>query len=107
TNAMMIERLAGLKKVAEVQDGTGLFLTSTSYRCWLDIDSATAKTYLSELTGKRDQQADVIKQLEGRLANKSYIQNAPAAIVNQTKAQLAEAQSVLESIQQEIKRFDV
>ena len=41
-NATLIKRLAHLSNVSEIRDGTGLFLTSTPYRCWLDIDQATA-----------------------------------------------------------------
>src|SRR5262249_55641151 len=37
-NAGLIKRLARLRDVTEVKDGNGLYLTSTSYRCWLDID---------------------------------------------------------------------
>jgi valyl-tRNA synthetase len=46
-----------------------------------------------------------VKQLEARLANKSYVDNAPRAIVQQTKEQLAAAKEQLAAIETEQKRF--
>lgn len=106
-NAAIIKRLARLLDVTEVQDGTGLYLTSTSYRCWLDIDQATAQAYLVELQSKQAAQQAVIAQLEARLANKSYVKNAPKQVVGQTKEQLATAQTLLASLAQEHERFSV
>jgi valyl-tRNA synthetase len=105
-NAELIKRLAKLSAVTEVKSGTGMFLTSTKYRTWLDIDPATAKTYLKELDGKREAQEQSIKQLEARLANKSYVDNAPHEVVQQTKDQLAEAKEQLDKIWQEYKRLN-
>ncbi len=104
-NAEIIKSLGRLQAVTEVSDGSGLNLTSTKYNCWLDIDKGTARTYLTELEGKRDKQLQSIKQLEGRLSNKSYVDNAPTKVVEQTKDQLTEAKELLESIEQEAKRF--
>ncbi len=104
-NAEIIKSLGRLKAVTEVSDGVGLYLTSTKHACWLDIDQGTARAYLKELEAKRDKQLQSIKQLEGRLSNKSYVDNAPRQVVEQTKSQLAEAKELLTSIEQETKRF--
>lgn len=104
-NAAIIKRLSRLKDVTEVQDGNGMFLTSTKHRAWLDIDTATAKAYLTELEGRAAKQQTVIEQLEKRLANDNYVKNAPKEVVNQTKDNLEEAKDLLGSIQEEVKRF--
>jgi valyl-tRNA synthetase len=104
-NAALIKRLARLQAVTEIQDGSGVFLTNTKYRCWLDIDQATAQAYLKDLADKQTKQAAAIKQLEGRLANKDYVRNAPAHIIDQTKQQLTEAKQLLDNIQNEQQRF--
>jgi valyl-tRNA synthetase len=93
--------------VTEVLDGTGLFLTSTKYQCWLNIDQTTAKAYLHELEQQQAKQSSMIQQLEARLANKSYVDNAPKQIVEQTKDQLVEAQRQLSSLKTEQQRFNV
>jgi valyl-tRNA synthetase len=104
-NAELIKRLTRLHAVTEVAQGDGLFLTETKYRCWLDIDSATARHYAEQLKAKQADQAKLIAQLQARLANKAYTEQAPAHIVNQTKEQLTEAQSQLVKLSVEIKRF--
>jgi valyl-tRNA synthetase len=104
-NAELIKRLTRLHAVTEVAQGDGLFLTETKYRCWLDIDSATARHYAEQLKAKQADQAKLIAQLQARLANKAYTEQAPAHIVNQTKDQLTEAQSQLVKLSDEIKRF--
>ena len=111
SNADLIARLARLKAVSEAQGGKekqgsdGVALTSTGENCWLDIDKDTARKYGEELVAKKTAQEKSIAQLEGRLANKSYVDNAPEAVVAQTKSQLEEAKQQLEAIENEQKRF--
>jgi valyl-tRNA synthetase len=57
------------------------------------------------LAGQQAKQQAIIKQLEGRLKNKAYLQNAPAAVVKQTEQQLAEAQDLLANLKAEQTRF--
>lgn len=107
SNAALIKQLAGLGEVREVSDGHGLNLTNPKHAAWLDIDNETIRTYREELSKKQEQQEQLIKQLEGRLANKSYVKNAPKHVVDQTKTQLAQARELLESISAEQTRFTV
>ncbi|HSW85228.1 MAG TPA: valine--tRNA ligase [Candidatus Saccharimonadales bacterium] len=105
-NAEIIKQLAGIKSVRQVPDAsTGFRLITTKYPCWLEINKATAKAYSEELEGKRTKQSALIKQLERRLANKSYTRNAPKAVVDQTRQQLATAEISLSDIVQQQKRF--
>jgi valyl-tRNA synthetase len=104
-NADLITRLARLDSVKEVRDGEGLYLTQTSYRCWLDIDRATSEGYVKQLTESADREAAAVKQLEGRLANKAYADHAPAHIVAETREQLEDAKARLKSVQNEIEKF--
>jgi valyl-tRNA synthetase len=105
-NSEIIKKLCNLKLVSEASgsDG-GIYLTGTSYLCWLDINREDAKAYLNELEDKRLKEEIVIKQLEGRLSNKNYVQNAPEEIVNQTEHQLKAAKELLKTIESESKRF--
>lgn len=106
-NAELIKHLTRLQAVSEVQDGTGLHLTNTAYDCWLDIDQDAAQSYLKELSDKVSAQTAVIKQLEARLSNKAYTQNAPKQVVAETKDQLETAKELLANIQTEQKRFNL
>jgi valyl-tRNA synthetase len=104
-NAATIKHLSKLQDVVSVTDGTGLYLTSTTATCWLDIDQETAQAYLGELTAKQEQQRGVITKLEARLANSEYVDQAPKQVVEQTKSQLQAAQELLVSIRKESERF--
>ena len=105
SNSELVRRLSHLKAVTSVEAGTGLYLTSTKLRCWLDVDTATAQTYAGDLQLKYDKQQAFVAQLEGRLANKKYIDNAPKKLVEDSKRQLSEAQKTLETITTEQERF--
>ena len=104
-NADLLRRLARLSRVTQVSDGDGIHLTSTKSRCWLDIDTLSAQAYTAELAGKITAQEKAIAGLETRLANKAYTDKAPRSIVEQTKQQLAEANTALETLQREHERF--
>lgn len=104
-NSSIIKHLGRLHGVTSVLEGKGLYLTNTKFTCWLDIDLATAQAYLKELDAKQGRQYEVINQLESRLSNSNYVDNAPKAVVQQTKDQLEEARELLRSIDQERIRF--
>jgi len=104
-NAELLTRLAGLGSVSEVSDGTGLLLTATDARCWLDVDMETLRSHADKLAEQAAAQEKVVAQLRSRLANNSYVANAPKAIVTQTRDQLAEAEAGLERLQAERQRF--
>jgi valyl-tRNA synthetase len=106
-NVALVKQLARLTDVVSVVDGAGLNLTSTATDCWLDIDSATAQAYATELEIKNNKQQAYIAQLEARLSNESYLKNAPQKLVDETKAQLQEAHSLLANIVNEQQRFGV
>ncbi len=104
-NAELIAQLARLEGVNEVRDGEGLHLTDTKYRCWLDINQSVAKTYVAQLKEKQTAEEQTVRQLEARLSNESYTQNAPHEIVEQTRVQLTETKARLAQIQQETEKF--
>ncbi len=101
----LIRSLARLEAIQAVEAGHGLHLTSTERNCWLDLDQESMSAYVNQLKVKREDQERTIKQLQGRLSNKSYVDNAPKAIVTQTKQQLAEAEDLLKKITAEYGRF--
>lgn len=106
-NSALIERLAGIKGVQEVSDGTGLHLTSTSYNCWLDINPSTAREYAAKLAADQAEQEKLAANLQARLDNASYIKNAPKQVVQQTKDQLAEARAAIVRLAAAQKRFSL
>jgi len=104
-NHALVARLAGLDTVQEVSSGTGLQLTSTKYRTWLDVDLGVMHAYADKLNEQIAAQEKVGKQLQARLDNEGYLKNAPKEIVAETREQLQEALSSIEQLKREQARF--
>lgn len=102
----LLATLAQINEVREVESGHGLYLTGTDRHCWLDIDQATAKRYLSELRTSLESAEKDIAALEGRLNNKSYTAKAPKQLVEETKQSLKTATQRRDKLADEIKRFE-
>lgn len=105
TYGPLIAFLARLESVSEVNDGHGLHLTSTTLKCWLDVDTETSQRFLTQLRTKYDEQTKHIEQFTARLNNKAYVAGAPKHLVDETKQQLAEAKAARARIKEEYNRF--
>jgi valyl-tRNA synthetase len=103
--AGLIKSLTRLDVIKEVRDGHGLHLTSTSRDCWLDLDQESTHNFVVQLKLKQAEQAKIVAGFRARLANKSYTQNAPKAIVEETREKLAEAEALLQKVTEEYERF--
>ena len=101
----LIKQLARLDGITEVTDGTGLHLTRTTEDCWLDVDRETARNYLGRLEQQQTDEALSVERLKARLANKSYVDNAPKKLVEETKQQLAESEQRLIQVNTELDNF--
>lgn len=105
-NATLIARLAKLGEVKRAENnGTGLVLTETTEQCWLAVSKEVIAKYKDDLDKKLTEHEALIRQLEARLANTSYVERAPAPVVDQTRKSLAEAQQLAQNVQQALKRF--
>jgi valyl-tRNA synthetase len=103
----LILKLANLGGVEETKDPKqqGLRLTNTKSAVWLEVDHQTAAAYMNKLEEERRSRQQSIKNLEGRLANKSYAEKAPKQIVEQTRSQLTDEQNMLKTLEQELENF--
>jgi valyl-tRNA synthetase len=105
THAALIQKLAGLSAIEAVADGSGLNLTQTTHRAWLDLDHDTINHFVRQLADKLEATKKSIAQLEGRLNNKAYVDKAPKKLVDETKQQLEDAKEVFEKQAAEYNRF--
>lgn len=101
----LIRQLARLQNVTQSNDDRGFQLSGTDRDLRLDIDADVLKQFASQMKQDITSQEQIIKNLEKRLANKSYVANAPKEVVDQTKNQLTENQEKLKTMQAELKRF--
>ncbi len=104
-HSTLISRLAGLDHVSEVEDGTGLHLTSTTHRCWLDVDRERVSQYAKKLMVDQEAAKKRLEGLKTRLENKNYVDQAPKELVEETKQQVKESEQLISNIEKEISRF--
>lgn len=91
-NGELITALTDLKGVKQVASGRGLHLTQTKENCWLDVETAKVQDYIASLERRLLEHEKRINGFEARLANKSYVHNAPKELVAETKQQLQNEQ---------------
>lgn len=104
-HAELIIQMTKVADVKAVKDGDGLRLTATKHKAWLDIDLASLQAFAKELKENIAEAEKQAQALQKRLENKAYVANAPKAIVDQTKQQLAEMQDKVAKMKQELERF--
>ncbi|MGH7234518.1 MAG: class I tRNA ligase family protein, partial [Candidatus Saccharimonadales bacterium] len=103
--AQLINSLSGTKNVEEGEPGQGIALSSSGFNCWLDIDQASIDRYLSRLEEQIAAQQLRTKQLKGRLNNADYVKLAPKELVDESRAQLVDAEQSFEALLDEKLRF--
>jgi len=102
--AELIKRLGRLGGVSQADSADGLKLIDTK-DVWLDIDKSAAQTYADKLQEQRQARQESINRLEQRLANRSYVENAPEELVEETKNNLETEKQLLNSLEEEINSF--
>lgn len=102
-NQALIRQLAQLSEVAVSTKPHGIRLVTAE--AWLEVGEKDIKRYLGELEAHITEAAKIIDSLKKRLSNKSYLANAPAHVVQQTKDQLAITEAEHTVLAQQLKRF--
>jgi len=101
-NADMIKRLAKLSEVTATDTPRGLRLANSGRAAWLDISAETLSEHQTNLEVRLAEAHAQIKNLESRLANKSYTDKAPAKLVDETRQQLDEKKTLVERLNHEL-----
>ncbi len=101
-NKDLIKRLARLKDITMVEQGRGLRLANSGRDAWLDVSEETLNEHATNLEARLAVAHSDIKALEGRLGNKSYVEKAPAKLVEETKNQLEEKQALATRLANEL-----
>ena len=87
-NESLLQRLAGLAAVKRVDQPQGLRLAVPNREAWLAVDADTLYEHQSRLEARLAECKTRIVQLEARLSNENYVQQAPAKVVEETREQL-------------------
>lgn len=104
-NQELITKLTRSGYVQQVEQGSGLRLTSTTERIWLDLDEQQLKQYRQQLEKKLEGIEGSVHALEHRLSNEGYIANAPEALVAESREELARVQAQAEHLRHQLKHI--
>jgi valyl-tRNA synthetase len=100
----IICQLARINSISTISHPAGVRMLSA--QGWLEVDAKKIDTYVAETNINK---THLQKQIEGykkRLSNGSYVANAPAHVVQETRDQLATAEAEFSLVQAEIDRFN-
>lgn len=101
-NADLIQKLARLKGVTEVDVPRGLRLAASGREAWLDISEQTLAKHKTNLEARLNETYEQIKALQSRLDNKNYVAKAPAKLVEESRELLEQKQTLVERLKHEL-----
>lgn len=101
-NVDLIRHLGRLKDVTKVDQARGLRLAASGREAWLDVSDATLYEHQSNLEVRLAETRQFIKTLEARLDTESYVANAPANLVEETRQQLKAKQTLAGRLEAEL-----
>jgi len=101
-NAEIIGKLAHAKSVEHIDQAQGLRLAASGRDAWLDLDAETLYEHQTNLEKRLTETHAAIKTLRGRLSNESYVAKAPPALVEESKVQLAEKETLVKRLETEL-----
>jgi valyl-tRNA synthetase len=87
-NAELIQSLANLKSISQVEQGRGMRLASANHQLWLDIDEQLLYQHQTRLETRLANLRQEIANLEKRLSSDGYVARAPKHLVEESKQQL-------------------
>jgi valyl-tRNA synthetase len=105
-NEPFIKHLAKLQAVEQTDEPQGLRLAIVQHEVWLDVDEQTIAKHTQKLEDRLAACEQQITKLEARLANKSYVDNAPPDVVAQTREQLGQQQALEQRLERELHVID-
>jgi valyl-tRNA synthetase len=101
-NVEIIKHLAKLLSVTEVDQARGLRLAASNREAWLDIDADTMYEHQHNLEQRLGETKQFVITLEARLGNEGYLAKAPAALVEESRAQLEAKKALIQRLQDEL-----
>lgn len=101
-NQELVAKLARLQSVQHVDQARGMRLAASGRDAWLDIDENTLYEHQANLETRLATVRQQVTSLEQRLSNKSYVDKAPAKLVEESRQALEDALSYRQRLEQEL-----
>ncbi|MFZ3009999.1 MAG: valine--tRNA ligase [Candidatus Microsaccharimonas sp.] len=101
-NKDLIKRLAKLSDVTVIETARGLRLPASGRDAWLDVSEKTLNEHQTNLEARLAATHHDIQALEGRLSNPTYVEKAPAKLVEESKKLLTDKQLLVIRLEHEL-----
>lgn len=101
-NEAVIQHLARLGEIRQVEQAKGLRLAASNREAWLDVDAETLYEHQTDLEKRLAETRQFVANLESRLANENYTAKAPAHLVEETRKELEEKRSLVVRLENEL-----
>lgn len=101
-NQDTIKHLMRLEVIEHTDQPRGLRLAAANREAWLDIDSETLYQHQENLEMRLAEARQKLAGLKKRLENPTYIEKAPAHLVEETREQLAEQEKIITRLVSEL-----
>ena len=102
-NQDTIKHLMRLEAIEHTDQPRGLRLAAANREAWLDIDSETLYQHQENLEMRLAEARQKLAGLKKRLENPTYVEKAPAHLVEETREQLAEQEKIITRLVSELK----
>ena len=101
-NKDTIKHLMRLEAIEHTDQPRGLRLAAANREAWLDIDSETLYQHQENLEMRLAESRQKLAGLKKRLENPTYVEKAPAHLVEETREQLAEQEKIIARLVSEL-----
>ena len=101
-NQDTIKHLMRLEAIEHTDQPRGLRLAAANREAWLDIDSETLYQHQEKLEMRLAEARQKLAGLKKRLENPTYVEKAPAHLVEETREQLAEQEKIITRLVSEL-----
>ena len=101
-NQNTIKHLMRLEAIEHTDQPHGLRLAAANREAWLDIDSETLYQHQENLEIRLAEARQKLAGLKKRLENPTYVEKAPAHLVEETREQLAEQEKIITRLVSEL-----
>ena len=101
-NQDTIKHLMRLEAIEHTDQPRGLRLAAANREAWLDIDSETLYQHQENLEMRLAEARQKFAGLKKRLENPTYVEKAPAHLVEETREQLAEQEKIITRLVSEL-----
>ena len=101
-NQDTIKHLMRLEAIEHTDQPHGLRLAAVNREAWLDIDSETLYQHQENLEIRLAEARQKLAGLKKRLENPTYVEKAPAHLVEETREQLAEQEKIITRLVSEL-----